>query len=203
MEIINLTLQHIFITLTSVMIATIIAIPLAILIYKKSFYVNSVLSVISLLQSFPSLALFAILVPLLGIGINVAIFALFLYALMPLFINTILGFKSINPEYYKKIKTLNITNKDIFFKIEMPLVLPYIVSGIKLTMIYTLSYATMVTLIGAGGLGNLIYLGLQELNIWITLQGVIPLMILTVLTNVIFNKIEKMILPEDVRRLNE
>ncbi len=204
-EIIQLSIEHLYMVMLSVFIATIIGIPIAILIYKKNFFVDSIISFVSLLQSIPSLAIFAILVPVIGIGVKLALIALVIYAILPIFINTIQGFKSINPEYYEIINVLKISKKKAFFKIELPLALPIIISGIRLTTIYSISIATIATLVGAGGLGDLIYLGLQQQNILITIKGVIPLLIMTVLVNYIFHKIELRVLPADqkwIRKLD-
>ncbi len=103
------------------------------------------------------------------------------------------------------IKVLNINKKQAFFKVELPLVLPIIISGIRLTTIYSISIATIATLVGAGGLGDLIYLGLQQQNILITIKGVIPLILMTIIVNFIFNKIELKVLPADqkwIRKLD-
>ncbi len=196
-EIINLCIEHLFIVLSSVLIAIAIALPSAIIIYKKDFYIETILSVVSLLQSLPTLAVFAILVPYIGIGTPLAIITLVIYAVLPIFINTIQGFKSIAPRNYELIKTLNINKREAFLKIELPIALPMIISGIRLTTIYTISIATMATLVGAGGLGDLIYLGLQQLNILITIQGLIPLLLMTVIANIIFSKIEHRVMPAD------
>ncbi len=204
-EIIQLSIEHIYMVMLSVFIATIIGIPIAIFIYKKDFFVNPIISFVSLLQSIPSLAIFAILVPVIGIGIKLALIALVIYAILPIFINTIQGFKSINPEYYEIIDVLKISKKKAFFKVELPLALPIIISGIRLTTIYSISIATIATLVGAGGLGDLIYLGLQQQNIIITIKGVIPLILMTVVVNFIFHKIELKVLPADqkwIRKLD-
>lgn len=202
-EIINLTIEHLFMVLTSVLLATIIAVPLAILIYKKNFHVNFFVNFFSLFQSFPSLGLFAILVPFIGIGMKTVVFSLFLYALMPIFINTINGFKSVNPEYYTIIEALNISQKKILLTIELPNVLPQIINGIRLATIYSLSIATIGTLVGAGGLGDLIYLGLQQMSIITTIYGIIPLLILTIIINYLFNKLEYNLLPADLKNMQK
>lgn len=196
-EIINLSIEHLYIVGAAVLIAIIIALPCAIIIYKKDFYVETILNVVSLLQSLPTLALFAILVPYVGIGTPLAIITLVIYAILPIFINTIQGFKSIDPRNYELIKTLNINKTTAFYQIELPLAMPLIISGIRLTTIYTISIATMATLVGAGGLGDLIYLGLQQLNIMITIKGLIPLLCMTIIANLGFSKLEEKIMTAD------
>lgn len=200
-QIISLSIEHLYIVFSSVLIAIIIALPSAIIIYKKNFFIEVILSVVSLLQSLPTLAVFAILVPYVGIGSKLAIVTLVLYAILPIFINTIQGFKAINPENYELIRTLNIDKKTAFFKIELPLAMSMIISGIRLTTVYTISIATMATLVGAGGLGDLIYLGLQQLDIAITIQGLIPLLIMTIIANVVFSKLEEKVMTADQKNL--
>lgn len=198
-ELLFLIYQHIFMVTISVFFATITAVPLAIFVYKKNFAVKTIMNLVSLLQSFPALGFFALLVPIIGIGMKTVIFVLYLYAIMPIFISTIQGFKSINPDYYIITKSLNLTKKDILFKIEIPNALPQIISGIRLTVIYSIAFATIGTLVGAGGLGDLIYLGLQQISISITLTGLIPLFILTIIVNNLLNILERKTLPADIR----
>lgn len=189
-NILQLTLQHLYIVLISVSIAACIAIPAAIFVYKRDFHVSFITNVVSLLQAFPALGLFAIFVPIIGIGMKTVIISLILYALLPIFQNTIIGFKNINPEYYEVIHSLGISKKNVFYKIELPLIMSNVINGLRLAIIYTISFATIGTLVGAGGLGDLIYLGLQSLNLAYTFEGIIPLLLLTICANVLFNKIE-------------
>ncbi len=195
----TLIIEHITIVITTVLIASIVAIPLAIVVYKKDFHINIVVQVVTLLQAFPTLALFAILVPFIGIGKNTAILALSLYAIMPIFLNTINGFKTLNPEYKVISESLKLDKKTIFIKIELPYLLIGIISGLRQATIYTISLATIATLIGAGGLGDLIYLGMQQLNIKLTLAGLIPLIIMAITANMFFNHLENYFMPEDLK----
>lgn len=202
-ELIILTVEHIYITLMAVGLAMVIAIPFAVLIYKKDFYVNHFVNIISLLQAFPALGLFALLIPFLGIGKLIAIVTLALYALLPIFLGTLKGLQNINPEYRELFLTLDISEKDIFFKVELPNAMPSIISGIRLATIYTIGLATIATLVGSGGLGDLIYLGLQTLDLKITIAGIIPLIFLTIIANHILNKVENYLLPMDLKQRSE
>ncbi len=195
----ELIFEHLLIVFTSVLIASIVGIILAILIYKKNLYVNMSIQIVSLLQAFPTLAVFALLVPFIGIGRPTAIIALSLYAIMPIYLNTINGFKTINNEYYEICESLNLDSKTIFFKVEFPYVLIHIINGLRQATIYTISLATIATLIGAGGLGDLIYLGMQQLNLKMTVSGLIPLIIMAILANTFFNYLEKRFMPKDLR----
>lgn len=197
-ELLTLTVEHLTMVITTIFFATLIAVPSAIFIYKKNLFVNSSIQAVSLLQAFPTLAIFALLVPFLGIGRNVAILTLVLYAIMPIYLNTINGFKNINSDYYLIAESLNLPERTMLFKIEMPYVIVHIISGIRQATIYTISLATIATLIGAGGLGDLIYLGMQQLNLKLTIEGLIPLIIMAVAANLLFNRLEYKLLPRDV-----
>lgn len=197
-EILALSLEHLTIVITTIVFASIIAVPAAIFVYKKNLFVNTSIQVVSLLQAFPTLAIFALLVPFLGIGRNVAIITLTLYAIMPIYLNTINGFKNINSDYYAIADSLNLPERTILFKVEMPYVIIHIISGLRQATIYTISLATIATLIGAGGLGDLIYLGMQQLNLGLTMEGLIPLIIMAVVANIGFNKLEYKMLPRDM-----
>ncbi len=190
-----LTLQHIYMVILSVVIASIIAIPLAIYVYKKNCYTTYLLNTIALMQSIPSLAIYAILVPFIGIGIKLAVVTLVIYSILPLFLNTILGLSSLTNQEKELMDTLNLDKKTRFYKIELPLAFPSIINGLRLTTIYAISLTTIATLVGAGGLGDLIYLGLQTLEMKTTLLGVIPLLIMTIITNLGFNKLEYRLTP--------
>lgn len=197
-EILTLSLEHLTIVITTIVFASIIAVPTAIFVYKKNLFVNTSIQVVSLLQAFPTLAIFALLVPFLGIGRNVAIITLTLYAIMPIYLNTINGFKNINSDYYAIADSLNLPERTILFKVEMPYVIIHIISGLRQATIYTISLATIATLIGAGGLGDLIYLGMQQLNLGLTMEGLIPLIIMALVANIGFNKLEYKMLPRDM-----
>ncbi len=197
-EIIRLSIEHLTMVVTTILFASLIAVPTAIVVYKKNWFVNTSIQVVSLLQAFPTLAIFALLVPFLGIGRNVAIVTLVLYAIMPIYLNTINGFKTINSDYYTIADSLNLSERTILFKVEMPYVIVHIISGIRQATIYTISLATIATLIGAGGLGDLIYLGMQQLNLTLTLEGLIPLIIMAIAANLLFNKLEYKLLPRDM-----
>ncbi len=200
-EIFQLIVEHLTMVFTTIFLASLIAIPAAIVIYKKKLFINGSIQIVSLLQAFPTLAIFALLVPFLGIGRNVAILTLVLYAIMPIYLNTINGFKNINSDYYQIAESLNLSERTILFKIEMPYVIVHVISGIRQATIYTISLATIATLIGAGGLGDLIYLGMQQLNLQLTLEGLIPLIIMALIANVLFNKLELKLLPRDVQEV--
>lgn len=118
------------------------------------------LFIANLFQTVPSLALLAILIPLLGIGMKPAVLALFLYSLMPILRNTYDGFHSVDKGVLQSARGMGYSTAQTILRIQLPLSLPYIMSGIRITTVYIISWATLASLIGAGGLGQLIVSGL-------------------------------------------
>jgi osmoprotectant transport system permease protein len=154
--------EHILISLSSVLLGAIIAIPIGIwLAGKHRGWVNGVVfTIANILQTMPSLALLAILIPVLGIGRTPAIFALFLYSLMPIMRNTYAGFQTVDPNVLEAARGMGYSRIQSLLRIQLPLAFPYIMSGLRVTTVYIISWATLATLIGAGGLGQLIFSGL-------------------------------------------
>ncbi|WP_145948575.1 ABC transporter permease [Paenibacillus sp. Y412MC10] len=154
--------QHLTISFSAVILGTIVAVPVGILlVYNRVGWINSaVFFIANLFQTIPSLALLAILIPLLGIGVKPAILALLLYSLMPILRNTYDGFQSVDKGVLNSAKGMGYSAAQTILKIQLPLSLPYIMSGIRITTVYIISWATLASLIGAGGLGQLIVSGL-------------------------------------------
>ncbi|MBB3131824.1 osmoprotectant transport system permease protein [Paenibacillus rhizosphaerae] len=154
--------QHLTISFSAVILGTIVAVPIGILlVYNRVGWINSVVFFIAnLFQTVPSLALLAILIPLLGIGVKPAILALLLYSLMPILRNTYDGFQSVDKGVLNSAKGMGYSAAQTILKIQLPLSLPYIMSGVRITTVYIISWATLASLIGAGGLGQLIVSGL-------------------------------------------
>jgi osmoprotectant transport system permease protein len=154
--------DHIVISLTSVLLGALVAIPIGIVLAgnRISWLNGIVFGIANVLQTVPSLALLAILIPILGIGRTPAIFALFLYSLMPIMRNTYAGFQTVDPNVLEAARGMGYSPVQRLLRIQLPLAFPYIMSGFRVTTVYIISWATLATLIGAGGLGQLIFSGL-------------------------------------------
>ena len=156
--------QHIGISLISLLIAAVIAIPLAILLMNHRRAANVALQITSILQTIPSLALLGILIPLVGIGTVPAIIALVIYAVMPIFQNTYSGLTTIDPNLVEAAEAFGLSRQKKLVRVELPLALPMIISGIRIAMVMIIGTATLAALIGAGGLGTYILLGIETNN---------------------------------------
>jgi len=156
--------QHIGLSLISLLIAALIAIPLAIVLMHHDRWAKVMLQITSVLQTIPSLALLGILIPIVGIGTVPSIIALVIYAVMPIFQNTYSGLTTIDPNLEEAATAFGLSRRMKLFRIELPLALPMIISGIRIAMVMIIGTATLAALIGAGGLGTYILLGIETNN---------------------------------------
>ncbi|WP_276353302.1 ABC transporter permease [Cohnella caldifontis] len=154
--------EHLTISAVSILLGVLVAVPLGFyLAGSRNKTVNGIVfQVANLFQTVPSLALLAILIPLFGIGVKPAVFALFLYSLLPILRNTYAGFQSVDTAILESAKGMGYSPAQRLFRIQFPLAFPYIMSGIRLTTVYIISWTTLASLIGAGGLGQLIVSGI-------------------------------------------
>jgi osmoprotectant transport system permease protein len=185
--------EHLFISLTAVFLGAVLAIPVGVVLAGNRIrWLNgAVFAVANVLQTIPSLALLAILIPLLGVGRTPAIFALFLYSLMPIMRNTFAGVESVDPSLLEAAKGMGFNRRQRLMQIQLPLAFPYIMSGIRVTTVYIISWATLATLIGAGGLGQLIFAGMGTNRRELMFTGSILAVILALAADFILSLAEK------------
>jgi osmoprotectant transport system permease protein len=187
--------QHLKITLVALLAGIVVAVPCGVLVYRLRFLSRPVIYVAGLLQTVPSLALLAFMIPLLGTGEKPAIVALFLYALLPILRNTAVALFMVDPVLKKVSVGMGLTLWQRLRHVELPLAWPAILSGIKTAAVINIGTATLATYIGAGGLGEPIATGLQTNDPYLILWGVIPAALLAILTELAFEGIEKLVIP--------
>jgi osmoprotectant transport system permease protein len=200
MEILDKTLVHLQLTGIALLAAMLIAIPLGVLIYYYSRVAKPILYFAGLMQTIPSIALLALMIPLFGIGALPAIVALFLYALLPILRNTATALFSIDPLLKKVATGIGLTPWQRLRLIEIPLSTPTIFAGIKTATIISIGTATLAAFIGAGGLGEFIVTGLALNNTTMILKGAIPAAILAILVEFLFEIIEKKYVPKHLQQ---
>ena len=189
----NKFIEQIYLVGISMGIATLIGIPLGVIIYRTPKTRHLITGGASILQTIPSLALFAFLLPFMGIGAKPAITALTLYALLPIIRNTASGLASIPTETIEAAKGLGFTKRQRLWMVEFPLALPIIIGGIRTATVICVGIATLATFIGAGGLGDFINQGLSLNNTPLILLGAIPAAILALLLDQIIAFIERLL----------
>lgn len=173
-------LEHIGLTLLSLTLALLIAVPAAIAATRRPRLAPPLLGFAGILQTVPSIALLGFLLPVLGIGLKPAVFALFLYALLPIIRNTYTGIQGIDPAVREAAVGLGMTDRQVLTRIELPLALPVLFAGIRTAAVINVGVATLAAYIGAGGLGEFIFGGIALNNNAMILAGAIPAALLAV-----------------------
>ncbi|MGH4141170.1 glycine betaine ABC transporter substrate-binding protein [Clostridium sp.] len=199
-EIIHLTLQHIELTVFAVVLAIIVGIPLGILISRYKKMSGPVIGLANLIQAVPSLALLGFLIPLMGIGSAPAILMVFLYSLLPIIKNTYTGLMNINPDVIESSKGMGMTNKQVLNLVQLPLAFPVIMTGIRISAVTAVGLMTIAAFIGAGGLGYMVFSGVQTVDNNMILAGAIPACLLALLMDSIVEKIERGVTPPGIRK---
>jgi len=193
-EILEATASHLTLVLISMAIAIAIALPLGMLIVQRPTLRNISLSIASVFQTIPSLALFGFLIPIPiigGIGRRTAIVALVLYAILPILRNTYVGLTGIDPAVLQAADAMGMTNAQILWRVRLPLALPVILAGIRTATVITIGVATIAAAIGAGGLGTFIFRGVAMVSDAVILAGAIPAALLAILTDVLLARLER------------
>jgi osmoprotectant transport system permease protein len=199
-DLIKKTLQHLALTFVALALAIIVALPLGILLYTNPRASNIILYIAGLLQTIPSIALLAIMIPLFGIGPLPAIVALFLYAILPILRNTVNGLRNVDPLLKEVAASLGMSKMQALKYVEWPLASPSIITGIRVAAVINVGTATLAAFIGAGGLGEYIVTGLALNNTRMIMMGAVPAAILALVIEFIFEVIEKRTLPGHLRK---
>ena len=199
-EILALLLDHIQLTIVAVLIAVIIGVPLGILISKNKKVANWVIGIANLIQAVPSLAILGFLIPLIGIGSAPAITMVVLYSMLPIIKNTYTGVTNINPDMLEAAKGLGMTNSQTLRLIKIPLAMPVIMAGVRMAAVTAVGLMTIAAFIGAGGLGYLVFSGIQTVDNNLILFGAIPAAVLALLIDFITGKIEEATMPNGIKK---
>lgn len=189
-QMINLMVEHAQMVLISLLIAIIIALLLITIFLRKDNWLNGLIYFFSLLYSVPSYAFFALLIPLTGLGKTSAIIVLTFYSEYVLLRSFITGIREVDPGYLEVARGLGMTDKQIFTKVQLPLAMPAIFSGIQVALASTMAIATIASTISAGGLGDLLFEGLQTGRVVPILWGTILTVVLTLICVLILKLIE-------------
>lgn len=197
--IIDAFFQHIFLSFVALIIAIVIAVPLGMFVSKYRRLAEPIIGVTAVLQTIPSLALFGFLVPIIGIGSKTALVALVIYALLPIVRNVFTGITSVDPSIIEAGSGMGMTPNQVLFKIELPIALPFIMAGIRTATVLTVGIATLATFVGAGGLGDIIYRGLQSYNNALVFAGAVPVALLAILFDVLLKFVEKSVTPKGLK----
>lgn len=194
-QIFNLLMEHIQLTFISVMLATLIGIPTGILICYIKKLDKPILGAANIIQAIPSMALLGFAIPLFGIGTIPAVITVTLYSLLPIIKSTYTGIININPQVLESAKGIGLTRFQVLYKIQIPLALPVIMSGVRISSVTAVGLMTIAAFIGAGGLGYFVFSGIRTVNTLQILVGAIPACLLALAVDYIANIVEKLVTP--------
>lgn len=194
--------QHIELVLAAVGVGIIISLPLGIFLTRHPRLANPVLTIAGIVQTIPGLVMLGFALLLFGVGFVPALVVLTLYSILPILHNTYLGIEQVSAKYKDAARGIGMTNLQILFQVELPLALPTIISGIRISTVYIVSWATLAGMIGAGGLGDLIWTGLSTYNTNYILAGAIPSAILALLFSALISLIQRLLTPRGLERVN-
>jgi osmoprotectant transport system permease protein len=204
------TREHVTLTFLAMLIACVLAIPTGIFLAHTRFRLlaNAVLGVVNVIQPIPSLALVglvAILFKALGwstIGLVPGLVVLVAYALLPILRNTYTGIRQVDPSVIDVAVGMGMTPAQVLIQVELPLALPFIMAGIRIATVWTVGVATLVALVGAGGLGEPIFQGLGNFKLELMLAGVVPAVALALILDWSLGATERWLTPAGLSDVN-
>ena len=187
----NLTIEHILISLLAISIASLLGIILGIIISEYRKFSGLILGTVNILYTIPSIALLGFFITITGVGNTTALIALIIYALLPIIRSTYTGIITINPLIIEASEGMGSTKLQQLFKVKIPLALPVLMSGIRNMVTMTIALAGIASFVGAGGLGVAIYRGITTNNSAMTFLGSLLIAILALVFDFILGLIEK------------
>lgn len=202
-DLIRNTQRHLWLTAIALLTATVVGIVLALAVFQVAWISNAVLYVAGLLQTIPSIALLALMIPIFGIGMLPAVMALFLYSLLPIVRNSVTALATVDPVLRRVGKAMGLTRYDEIRYVYVPLAMPAILAGVRTAAVISIGTATLAAFIGAGGLGDPIVTGLALNDTSLILQGAIPAAVLAIATELMFEGIERVLVPRHLKVLEQ
>jgi osmoprotectant transport system permease protein len=197
-EILQATLEHVWLVGATMLLAIAIGVPLGILVARRPWLSKPILGAANIAETIPSLALLGFLLPTPWLGDRadrIAITALTLYALLPIIRNTAAGITGVDPAVREAARGMGMTSRQILFQVELPLSLSTVLAGIRVATVLTIGVATIAAAVGAGGLGEFIFRGLAMVNNQLILAGAIPAAALALLADFCLSVLERRLRP--------
>lgn len=199
-RLLRLALQHLWLVAQALVAGVFVAVPLGLALERTRQLAAPVLGALGVLQTIPSIALLAFMVPLLGIGVTPAVVALWLYALLPIVRGTYTGVRDADPDAVEAAEALGMTAFQRLIKVRLPLAAPVIMSGVRTAAVITVGAATLAAFIGAGGLGEPIVTGLALADTRMVLSGALPAAALALIVDGALALLERRLRPAHLRR---
>ena len=191
---------HLFYTLVSVAIGFVLGLGLGILLSRFPRQARFILPLLSLFNTIPGVVFIGLLFLVLHIQPATVLIALSIYAMFPVLKNTYTGILEVEPKYIEAAKGCGMSSFQTLVRVELPLAMPVIISGLRMAAIYTVSWAVLASMIGLGGLGDFVYRGTNSNNNTLILLGAIPAAILAILFGLVIDLLQKKVTPRGLRK---
>lgn len=202
-ELLLKTWEHLYISLIAALLGIIVAVPLGILLTRTSKGADAVMGILGVIQTVPSFAILALFIPLFGVGKVPAIIALFFYSVLPILRNTYTGVKGVNHSLMEAGTGMGMTNWERIRYVELPLAIPVIMAGIRISTVYLIGWATLAAYIGAGGLGDYIFSGLNLYRVDFIIAGAVPVTLLALVVDLLLGQLEDWVTPKGLKGINK
>jgi osmoprotectant transport system permease protein len=182
-QILSVSWWHLELSLMSVGLALAIGLPLGILCYSSRVAAAIVLNAVSVIYTIPTLALFGLMIPLMGIGVVPAVVAVLLYSLLPVVQNTYTGLATLDPNLREVAAGIGMGWTSRLLRVELPLALPVIFAGVRVSVVNAIGMVTLASLIAAGGLGDVIFRGISIMSWNMIVGGSVPVLVLALVAD--------------------
>jgi osmoprotectant transport system permease protein len=204
-ELIRLLWQHLYLVGVSMAIATAIGLSVGIILTRPRFrsYSGVIMYVVSLGQTIPSLAVLALVMAFLGIGAKSAIFALTIYSLLPIARNTLAGINAVPAPIIDAAKGMGMTTMGVLWQVEIPMALTVILTGVRVALVINIGTTALAYLIGAGGMGDWIFTGINMMMTDKLIAGALPVTFLALFADFIIEVLRVMLVSKGLRIIEE
>lgn len=204
-ELMRLLFQHFYLVIYSMIIATILGLGIGILLTRPMFkkFVGIVMYVVGLGQTIPSLAVLALVMSVLGIGAKPAIFALIIYSILPIARNTLAGINAVPTSTVDAAKGMGMTSFGILLNVELPMAMKIILTGFRVALVINIGTTALAYLIGAGGMGDYIFSGINMMMTEKLLAGAIPVTLMALLADFMVELLSLLLVSKGLRLTEE
>ncbi len=187
--------EHLQLTILSVVIGLLIALPLAVIASRIELLAKPLTWLAAIGQTIPSLAILGLMLPLLGTGFVPSLFALTIRAILPIFLNGYVGIRSTDPAIVDAARGMGTGDAQLLLMVELPLASPVLFAGIKTATVQNIGLATLAAFIGGGGLGDLILQGLAMVDAPVLLAGAVPVALLAIVAELGLGRLQRVVVP--------
>lgn len=187
---------HVELSVVALLIGIAIAMPVALVVYRSSLWSTIAINTGNIGRAVPSLAILALVFPLMGFGFAPSLVALTLLAIPPILINASIGIREVSPQVIDAARGMGLSNGQVLGRIQLPIAAPVIFAGIRTSAVQVVASATLATFIGGGGLGELIVLGFQRNDLAVQIGGSLAVAVLAIITELTFGVLERTFTPK-------